>query len=43
MMITKEDASSTFEFKDRYIILPENVLNIKIENIYIIKVKAKSP
>ena len=41
MMITKEDALSTFEFKDRYIILPENVFKYKNRKYLYNKSKGK--
>ena len=41
MMITKEDASSTFEFKDRYIILPENVFKYQNRKYLYNKSKGK--
>ena len=41
MMITKEDASSTFEFKDRYIILPDNVFKYQNRKYLYNKSKGK--
>ena len=40
-MITKEDALSTFEFKDRYIILPDNVFKYQNRKYLYNKSKGK--
>ena len=42
VMITKEDAMSTVEFDDRYVVLPNNVLKYKGREYNFRNKKAKS-